>query len=138
MCTSGDFSDPKRIGDGIRAIDLSSWRNCDVPSPVFSHARVSLLVGERADSLSEFTRVVGGDVLLDTKHRTARVQLFAGTTALRTQACAVLLDTGIPASFIQEKVWLRTLACGVASVDGLAIVGQKTWLRFSRDTVDNL
>ena len=77
-------------------------------------------------------------MILNRKNHTTGVHLFAGSKALKTHTCTALLDTGSRASFIQEKVWLRTLACGVASVDGLAIVGQKTWLRFSRDTVDNL
>ncbi len=58
---------------------------------------------------------------------TTRAQSFAGTKALKTQACTVLLDTGSPASFIQEKVWLRMLACGAAFPDGLTEIEPKTW-----------
>ena len=73
--------------------------------------------GERADFLSQFTRAVGGDVILNRKNH-----MFAGSKALKTHTCAALLDTGSPASFIQEKVWLRMLACGAASEDGLSRV----------------
>ena len=65
--------------------------------------------------------------LLDRRHHTTEVQLFAGSKALRTHACTALLDTGSPAYFIQEKVWLRMLACGAALEDGLTTVDQKTW-----------
>ena len=64
---------------------------------------------------------------LDRKHHTAGVPMFAGSKVLRTQACKALLDTGSPAPFIQEKVWLRMLACGAASEDGLTTVDQETW-----------
>ena len=56
--------------------------------------------------------------MLDRQRHTG-AQLFAGTKALRMHACTALLDTGSPASFIQEKVWSRMLACGAASLDGL-------------------
>ena len=92
---------------------------------------MQLRTRERADFLSEFTRAVGGDVAFDRRHHTAGVQLFAGGKALRTHTCTSFLDTGSPASFIQEKVWLRMLACGAASEDGLTIVDQKTWGGFN-------
>ena len=92
---------------------------------------MQLRTRERADFLSEFTRAVGGDVAFDRRHHTAGVQLFAGGKALRTHTCTAFLDTGSPASFIQEKVWLRMLACGAASEDGLTIVDQKTWGGFN-------
>ena len=34
---------------------------------------------------------------------------------------------GEPSILIQEKIWLRMLACGAASEDGLTYVAQKTW-----------
>ena len=46
---------------------------------------------------------------------------------MKTHTCTALLDTGSPASFIQEKVWLRMLACGAASEDGLSRVQKKSW-----------
>ena len=113
--------------DSIYARDASTKKISDGPSAVFPPARMRLKTGERADYLSEFTRAVGGEVLLDRRHHTTGVQLFAGSKALRTHACKALLDTGSPASFIQEKVWLRMLACGAASEDGLTTVDQKTW-----------
>ena len=64
---------------------------------MFPPARVLLRRGERADFLSEFTRAVGGEVILDRRHHTAGVQLFAGSKTLRTEACKALLDTRRPA-----------------------------------------
>ena len=52
--------------------------------------------------------------------------LVAATKALRMHACTALLDTGSPASFIQEKVWSRMSACGAASHDGLTKIKPKT------------
>ena len=94
---------------------------------MFPPAPVRLSGGERADFLSEFTQAVGGDVTLNRKYHTAGAHLFAGSKALRTQACQALLGTGRPAFFIREKVWLRMLACGGASEDELKYLGQKTW-----------
>ena len=113
--------------DSIHALNPSDGKGSDVPGPLFPPVRVSLQRGERADYLSEFSRVVGGDVKLDRNRHTADVQLFAGAKALRTQASKALLDTGSPASFIQEKVWKRMLACSAASEDGLSSTGQKRW-----------
>ena len=96
-------------------------------SPVFPPSPVRLRRGERAEFLSQFTRAVGGDVILNRKNHTTGVHLFAGRKALKTYTCTALLDTGNPASFIQEKVWLRMLACGAASEDGLSRVEEKSW-----------
>ena len=63
---------------------------------------------------------------LNRRHHTAGLQLFAGSRALRTHAYTALLDSGSPAPFIQKKVWMRILACGAASEDGLPNVSQKT------------
>ncbi|CAN0508369.1 unnamed protein product, partial [Laminaria digitata] len=57
----------------------------------------------RADYLPEFTRAVGGEVMLDRKRHTARAQIFGGSRATRTLGCTVLLDTGSPSTFIQNK-----------------------------------
>ena len=94
---------------------------------MFPSSPVRLRRGERADFLSQFTRAVGGDVILNRKKHTTGVHLFAGSKALKTHTCTALLDTGSPASFIQEKVWLRMLACGAASEDGLSRVEEKSW-----------
>ena len=121
-----NFSYPKG-NDTIYAFDAPVGKESDTSTPVFPPARVLLSNGERADYLSEFSRAVGGEVRLNRRHHTAGLQLFAGSRALRTHACTALLDTGSPASFIQKKVWMRMLACGAASEDGLTNVAQKTW-----------
>ena len=51
----------------------------------------------------------------------------AGSRALSTYECSALLDTGSPASFIQDKVWRGILACDVASEDGLTMVPYISW-----------
>lgn len=61
-----------------------------------------------------------------------------GTKALRTQACKALVDAGSPASLIQEKAWLRVLACGAASKDGLKPVEEKPWGGFHGVPLKNL
>ena len=55
----------------MHALDSSARKVSYVPTPVFPLARVSLQPGERADYLSEFTRAVGGDVILDRWDHTA-------------------------------------------------------------------
>ena len=119
-----DFPDPKG-NDTIYALDAPVGGESDTPTPVFPPARVLHWNGERADYLSESSRAVGGEVRLNGRHHTAGLKLFAGSRALRTHACKPLLDTGSPASFIQKEVWLRMLACGAASEDGLTKVAQK-------------
>ena len=89
-----------------------------------------LVRGERADYLSEFTRAVGGEVILDKRDHTAKIRLFGGSKALRTRACTALLDTGSPASFIKENVWQEILACGSDSGDGRTEITPKTWVGF--------
>ncbi|CAB1110530.1 unnamed protein product [Ectocarpus sp. CCAP 1310/34] len=65
--------------------------------------------GEPAEYLSPFTSAIGGDVTLDARH-TTRVQVFAGVQATTMHLCQALLDTGSPASFIQQsKVAFRRL-----------------------------
>ncbi|CAM9299404.1 unnamed protein product, partial [Pylaiella littoralis] len=59
--------------------------------------------GEGAEYLSPFTRVVGGDVTLHRRRHTAKVQVFAGSRARVVERCEALLDTGSPASFIQQR-----------------------------------
>lgn len=72
--------------------------------------------GEGAEYLSPFIRVVGGDITLNRRSHTARVQVFAGSRARNVERCEALFDTGSPASFIQKK-WLdRMLECGSASI----------------------
>ena len=94
---------------------------------MFPPSPVRLRRGERADFLSQFTRAVGGDLILNRKNHTTECHMFAGSKALKTHTCTALLDTGGPASFIQEKVWLRMLACGAASEGGLSRVEEKSW-----------
>ena len=113
-------------GDSIYTLDISVKNASDRPSAVFPPTHTRFMTRERDDFLSGFTRAVGGEVLLNRRHHTTEVQLFAGSKALRTHACTALLDTGSPASFIQEKVWMRAVACGASSEDGLTAVDQKT------------
>ena len=124
----GDFPSSTGTHDSICALDPPAGKLSDDPrAAVFPPKQVRVARGERADYLSEFTRAVGGDVSLDRRHHTAYVQQFAGAKAVRTHACTALLDTGSPASFIQEKVWNRMLACGAASVDGVTEIKPKKW-----------
>ena len=82
---------------------------------------------ERTYFLSELTPAVGGEVLLDRRDHTARIRLFAGGKALHTRASTAMLDTGSPASCINQKVWQEMLACGSGSEDGSTEVPPKTW-----------
>ena len=95
---SGDkiFSDLENVRDRIYTVHSSKRQDSERPVPVFPPARVCLVRGERADFLSEFTRAVGGEVILDRRDHTARIRLFAGSKALRIRACTALLDTGKP------------------------------------------
>lgn len=70
--------------------------------------------------------------MLDRRHHTVEVQMFAGTKAVRTHACTAVLDTGSPASFIQEKLWNRMPAFDAASLDGNKRSGPKKWGGFHR------
>lgn len=121
------FSYTTGAKDSIYALDLSGTNTVERRAGLFHPCRVFLKTGERVDFLPEFTRAVGGEVTLEKKHHTAGAQLFAGSKALKTFHCTALLDTGNPASFIQENVWLRMLACEAASYDGKTAVRQKTW-----------
>ena len=122
------FSDPDRSHVSIHALDSSAREDTyDFPVSVFPPNRVRLCQGERADYLSEFTRAVGGEIMLDRQRHTTGAQLFAGTKARRMHACTFLFDTGSPASFIQEKVWSRMLARSAASQDGSKKINAKTW-----------
>ena len=76
--------------------------------------------GERTDYLEGFQRPQEGDVRLDRCLHTTEGRVFAGTRALRTKSCVVLLDTGSPASLIPKKVWNDMLGSGGASSDGEA------------------
>ncbi|CAN0361446.1 unnamed protein product, partial [Scytosiphon promiscuus] len=76
---------------------------------------LEIFPGEEAEYLSEFTRVVGGDVTLDRRRHTAKVQVFAGARATVTQGCDALLDTGSPASFIQQRSVQREVRRRVVS-----------------------
>ena len=129
---SGDkiFSDPENVRNTIHALNQSTRDDPDVPVPVFHPKRVCLVRGERADYISEFTRAVGGEVILDRRDHTAKIRLFGGSKALQTRACTALLDTGSPASFIEEKVWQEMLACGSDSGDGRTEIAPKTWVGF--------
>ena len=121
------FSESELIRDRIFAIQSPVREGPETSAPVFPPSPVRLRRGERADFLSQFTRAIGGDVILNRKNHTTGVHLIAGSKALKTHTCTALLDTGSPASFIQEKVWLRMLACGAASEDGLSRVEEKSW-----------
>lgn len=94
--------------------------------PVFPPPPLMLRPGETAEYLSPFVRAVGGEITLDRRRHTTKVQVFAGARAKAMQPCDALLDTGSPASFIQERCVERMLACGCASVDGFDGVS-KTW-----------
>ena len=126
---SGDeiFSDPEDVRSKIYALNPSTRYNSDSPVPVFPPKRVCLVRGERADYLSEFTRAVGGEVILDRRDHTAKIRLFGGSKAWRTRACTALLDTGSPASLIKENIWQEMIACGSGSDDGRTEVAPKTW-----------
>ena len=117
-----DFPDP-RGNDTIYALDAPGGEESDTPT-IFPPARVLLSNGERADYLSESLRAVGGEVRLNGRHHTANSQLFAGSRALRTHVCTALLDTGSQASCIRNNFWMRMLAYGAASEDGLTNVAQ--------------
>ena len=93
----------------------------------FSLQNVCLVICERANYLSEFTRAAGGEEILDRRDHAAKIRLFGGSKASRTRACTALLDTGSPASFIEEKVWQEMLACGPGSDDGRTEVAPKNW-----------
>ena len=98
------FSDPELIRDRIFAIQSPARRGPETSAPVFPSFPVRLIRGERGDFSSQLTRAVGGDVILNRNNHTTGVHLFAGSKALKTHTCTALLDTGSPASFIQEKV----------------------------------
>ena len=121
------FSDPELIRDRIFAIQSPGRRGPETSAPVFPSFPVRLIRGERGDFSSQLTRAVGGDVILNRNNHTTGVHLFAGSKALKTHTCTALLDTERPASFIQEKVSLRMLACRAASEDGLSRVEEKHW-----------
>ncbi|CAB1115545.1 unnamed protein product [Ectocarpus sp. CCAP 1310/34] len=59
--------------------------------------------GEAADYLSPYNRSVGGDLTMDRHRHTTRVQVFAGSRAAKMMLWEALLDTGSPASFVQER-----------------------------------
>ena len=96
------FSDPELIRDRFFAIQSPVRKGPETSAPVFPPSPVRLRRGERADFLSQFTRAVGGDVILNRKNHTTGVHLFAGSKALKTHTCTALLDTGSPASFIKD------------------------------------
>ena len=88
------FSDPELIRDRIIAIQSPVRNRPETSAPVFPPSPVRLRRGERADFLSQFTRAVGGDVILNRKKHTTGVHLSAGGKVLKTHTCTVLLDTG--------------------------------------------
>ena len=92
---------------------------------VFPPPPLILRTGETAEYLSPFVRAVGGEITLDRRRHTTKVQVFAGARAQTTLPCEALLDTGSPASFIQERCVNRMLACGSASIDGIMTVSAK-------------
>lgn len=84
------FLTPLEATDSIHALEIRQREEgltyAYNSSCVFPPVRGSLLRGERVDYLSEFTRAVRGDVRLDRRRHAARVQLLAGTKALKTQS----------------------------------------------------
>ena len=124
------FPDEKqRGGRTIFALDPSGsqdskYKNSKSPFP---HPQAELKRGERTDYLEGFQRPQGGDVRLDRRLHTTEAQAFAGTRALRTKSCVAVLDTGSPASFIREKVWIDMLGSGAASSDGEVPTQSRRW-----------
>ena len=126
--------DKQRGGETIFALDPSGsqdskYKNSKSPFP---HPQAELKRGERTDYLEVFQRPQGGDVRLDRRLHTTEAQAFAGTRALRTKSCVALLDTGIPASFIREKIWNDMLGSGAASSDGEMPTRSRRWGGFHR------
>ena len=78
------FSDPELIRDRIFAIQSPVRKGPETSVPVFPPSPVWLRRGERADFLLQFTKAVGGDVILNRKKHTTGVHLFAGSKALKT------------------------------------------------------
>ena len=121
------FSDLENARNRTYDLNTSTRHDSDSPVPMFTPACVCLVRRERADYLSEFTRAVGGEVILNRRDHTAKIRLFGGSKVLRTRACTTLLDTGSPASCIKEKVWEELLACGFGWGDGRTEIAPKTW-----------
>ena len=118
-------------GDRINVLHGSDVEQEDAVCAVFPAPQLRIREGEAAEFLTPFDKPVGGDVTLDRRTHTTRVKVFMGARAVCTQTCGALLDTGSPASFIQQKVVDRMLACGSASEDGLMEVDDKTWGGFN-------
>ena len=80
---SGDniLSDPENVRNRIYASNSSTRHDSDSPVPVFPPERVCLVREERADYLSQFTRALGGEVLLHRWGHRAKVRLFGGRKA---------------------------------------------------------
>ena len=97
------FSEPELIRDRIFAIQSPVREGLETSAPVFPPSPVRLRRGERADFLSQFTRAIGGDVILNRKNHTTGVHLFAGRNALKTHTCTASLDTGSPAPLIRRR-----------------------------------
>ena len=129
---SGDkvFSDPENARNIIHASNPSTRYDSDSPVPVIPPKRVCSVRGELAGHFSQFTRAVGGEVILDRRDHTAKIRLFGGSKEMRTRACSALLDTGSPASFIMGKESQKMLACGSGLDDGRAEVAPGTWAGF--------
>ena len=126
--TSRIFSACRQHKDSIYSLDHSDNNGTNEVQPaVFPPSPMTVHLGERADYLSEYTRVVGGDVTLRQRDHTTWIQLFSGAKAVKTLACRALLDTGSPASFITNQVWERMLSRGAASADGLSESKPTTW-----------
>ena len=64
------FSDSELIRDRIFAIQSPVREGLETSAPVFPPSPVRLRRGERAEFLSQFTRAVGGDVILNRKNHT--------------------------------------------------------------------
>ena len=59
--------------------------------------------------------LVGGTLLVDSNSYTTRVKLHSGPTATAQHSCIALLDSGSPASFINETVVQQMLEAGALS-----------------------
>lgn len=72
--------------DRIHVLDQPDGSGSDVLLVEFPPPHLKIKPGEVAEYLSEFSRAVGGDVTLDRRRHTSKVEIFAGSRATKTQA----------------------------------------------------
>ena len=65
--------------------------------------------------------------MLDGQRHTTGSAAVRGNQSAEMHACTTRLDTGSPASIIQEMVWSRMFVCGAVFHDGLTNVKPETW-----------